>query len=228
MRELEGSLVKHIGLLRTTSPAFVIAMLSLTGFAAARNSEVVSQKTLRAKIQYCEICHGPSGRGMSGGYIPIPRIAGQTSQYIKKQLLAFAESMRDRNGSLGITSAHSVSPAMRSLLAKHFTGLTPGTVGGGPRDRVAVGKKIYDEGVPAANVAACSGCHGPDGKGKREIPRLAGQLDSYTNRELSNWSKLRGQNPLKEGAAAPMKLVAQSLSSSQIAALAAYLSHLKN
>lgn len=227
MHELEGWLLKHIGLLRATSLAFLMATFSLSGFAIGANSESVSQKSLQAKIKYCEICHGPSGRGTSGGYIPIPRIAGQTSQYIEKQLLAFSQSMRDKNSSLGITSAHSVSPAMRSLLAEHFTSLNPGAAGGGPRNLVAVGKRIYEEGVPTANVAACSGCHGPEAKGKREIPRLAGQLDSYTKRELSEWDKRRGQNPLKAGAAAPMQQVAHSLSSAQIAAVAAYLSYLK-
>lgn len=116
---------------------------------------------------------------------------------------------------------------MRPLLAAHFTSLNPDPIGDGPRDLVATGKTIYEEGVPEANVPACSGCHGPEAKGKNEIPRLAGQLNSYTEKELTDWSKQRGQNPLNEGAAAAMKQVAHSLSRSQIAAIASYLSYLK-
>jgi cytochrome c553 len=135
--------------------------------------------------------------------------------------------MRDKNSAVGMTTAHRLNPAMRPALAAHFSSLNPEPVGGGQRDLVATGKVIYEEGVPEANVVACSGCHGPEAKGKNEIPRLAGQLNSYTEKELTDWSKVRGQNPLNEGVAAPMKQIAYSLSPSQIAAIASYLSYLK-
>jgi len=135
--------------------------------------------------------------------------------------------MRDKNSSVGMTTAHVVSPAMRPPLVAYFSNLNPEPIGDGPRDLVATGKTIYEEGVPEANVPACSGCHGPEAKGKNEIPRLAGQLNSYTEKELADWSKQRGQNPLNGGVAAAMKQVAHSLSQSQIAALASYLSYLK-
>ncbi|MGC8519212.1 MAG: c-type cytochrome [Steroidobacteraceae bacterium] len=219
--------MKYIGALLAIPLAILTILLSGTRFAAGAPANSISEHILLAKIQYCQDCHGPSGRGTVGGYLPIPRIAGQAPEYIERQLLAFSKSMRDKNSSVGITSAHAVSPAMRALLAAHFSSLDPEPIGGGPRDLVATGRTIYEEGVPADNVPACSGCHGPGAKGTREIPRLAGQIDSYTERELKDWSTKRGQNPLKAGAAAPMKHVANSLSPSQIAAVAAYLSYLK-
>jgi cytochrome c553 len=220
--------MKYIGPLLGATWAILAMAFAATSIATGTDSEAVSNQSLRAKIQYCQDCHGPSGQGTSGGYLPIPRIAGQTPKYIEKQLSAFAHSMRDNNSSMGITTAHAVSPAMRPLLAAHFSGLNPAPIGEGPIDLVATGKRIYQEGVPATNVPACSGCHGPEAKGKNEIPRLAGQLNSYTARELTQWSTRRGQNPLEEGAAAAMKPIAHSLSQAQIAALAAYLSSLKN
>jgi len=219
--------MKYIGLLMTMPPAFLAIVFSATSFAAGTDTEAISNQTLQAKIQYCQDCHGKSGQGLSGGYLPIPRIAGQTPKYIEKQLQAFNEAMRDKNSDVGMTTAHALKPAMRPSLAAHFSSLNPAPIGGGPRQLVATGKIIYEEGVPAANVPSCAGCHGPEAKGKNEIPRLAGQLNSYTKKELTDWSKLRGQNPLNEGAAAPMKQVAHSLSQSQISALAAYLSYLK-
>jgi cytochrome c553 len=219
--------MKYIGLLLAMPPAIVAIVFSTTGFAAGTDTKAISKHDLQAKTQYCQDCHGPSGQGTSGGYLPIPRIAGQTSKYIEKQLLAFTESMRDKNSSVGMTTAHSVSPAMRPLLAAHFSSLNPEPIGDGPRDLVTTGKTIYEEGVPEANVPACSGCHGPEAKGKKEIPRLAGQLNSYTEKELTDWSKERGQNPSNESVAAVMTPVAHSLSQPQIAAVAAYLSYLK-
>ncbi len=214
--------------LAATPWALLALLLSTVSLTAGAEAKAISAADLRAKIQYCQDCHGPSGRGTVGGYLPIPRIAGQTPEYIERQLLAFAHSMRDKNSSLGITSAHSLSPAMRLLLAAHFSGLNPAPIGQGPRNLVATGRTIYEEGVPTDNIPACSGCHGPSAKGMNKIPRLAGQLDSYIVRELTNWSKVRGQNPLKAGASAPMKHIAHNLSAAQIAALAAYLSYLKN
>lgn len=225
IRQSNGSLMKYFAHLLLMSPAVVWIVLCTTSIAAGANT--ISEHALQAKIQYCQDCHGPSGEGTSGGYLPIPRIAGQTPQYIERQLLAFADSMRDKDSSMGITSAHTVSPAMRALLAAHFSGLDPPPIGRGPRDLVTTGRAIYQEGVPAANVPACSGCHGPEANGRREIPRLAGQLNSYTKNELAEWSKKRGQNPLVEGPAAAMKPIADSLSRAQIAAIAAYLSYLK-
>lgn len=219
--------MKYIGLLLTMPPAILAMAFSTKTFAAGTDTEAISNQDLQGKIQYCQECHGMSGQGLSGGYLTIPRIAGQTPKYIEKQLLAFNNGMRDKNSAVGITTAHALNPAMRPALAAHFSSLNPEPTGGGPRDLVATGKTIYEEGVPESNVAACSGCHGPEAKGNNEIPRLAGQLNSYIEKELTDWSKVRGQNPLNEGAAAAMKQVAHSLSPSQIAALAAYLSYLK-
>jgi cytochrome c553 len=219
--------MKYIGLLLATPPAILAIVFSTKSFAAGANTEAISKHDLQAKTQFCQDCHGMSGQGLSGGYLPIPRIAGQTPNYIEKQLRAFSESMRDKNSSVGMTTSHDVIPAMRPPLAAYFSNLNPDPIGDGPRDLVATGKTIYEEGVPEANVPACSGCHGPEAKGKNEIPRLAGQLNSYTVKELADWSKKRGQNPLNEGVAAAMKQVAQNLSESQIAALASYLSNLK-
>ena len=207
--------------------ALSASILAIAGVGrAAETGASVSTRDLQAKIEYCQTCHGLSGQGYKA-FLPMPRIAGQTTQYIDSQLLAFIKSLRDKNISIDMAKVHDLSTAMRFALAAHFTSLDPEPIGDGPRDLVATGKTIYAEGVPETNVAACSGCHGPEAKGKDKIPRLAGQLYSYTEKELTDWSKVRGQNPSNEGVAAAMTPVAHSLSAPQISALAAYLSYLK-
>ncbi len=91
---------------------------------------------------------------------------------------------------------------------------------------MAKGKTIYDDGVPEANVAACAACHGPDAKGRDEIPRLAGQIFQYTVKQLTSWGKERGQGTAVDTSAI-MAPTAHNLTPSQIAALAAYVSSLK-
>jgi hypothetical protein len=48
--------------------------------------------------------------------------------------------------------AHVLSPAMVTALATHFKDLNPKPLGGAPKELVAAGKKIYEEGLPESNV----------------------------------------------------------------------------
>ena len=181
--------------------------------------------TLQAKAQYCTDCHGMSGQGYRG-YYPIPRLAGQTTEYFENSLRSFVEHAREIHLAITMSKAHgSLSPEMRAALAEHFKDLNPKPFGNAPRQLVDAGKKIFEEGVPEANVPACSACHGPEAKGTAAIPRLAGQLYPYTVKELANWSTERGQNPSSSDTSAIMQPIAHSLDKSQIEAVAAYLAY---
>jgi cytochrome c553 len=179
---------------------------------------------VEAKMEYCLDCHGPSGQGYRG-YFPIPRLAGQQTEYVKNQLQAFVEHRRTNNVMFNV--AHSLSPAMIAALAADFRALNPRPIGGGPRGLIGAGERIFQNGVPDANVAACAACHGPEAQGNEEIPRLAGQLPEYTFNKLTNWSKERGQNPAMPDTSAVMSPVAHSLTRPQVEAVAAYLSYLE-
>ena len=181
--------------------------------------------TLQAKAQYCTDCHGMSGQGYRG-YYPIPRLAGQTTEYFENSLRSFVEHAREIHLAITMSRAHgSLSPEMRAALAGHFKDLNPKPYGNAPRQLVDAGKKIFEEGVPDANVPACSACHGPEAKGTAAIPRLAGQLYPYTVKELANWSTERGQNPRSPDTSAIMQPIAHSLDKSQIEAVSAYLAY---
>jgi cytochrome c553 len=207
--------------LRTGLLAFV---LSAACGAICADTSAAANSEIEAKLAYCQDCHGPSGQGYRG-YFPMPRLAGQQTEYLKNQLQAFVEHRRTNNIMFNV--AHSLSPAMIAALAADFRALNPQPLGGGPRSLMATGEKIFQDGVPDANVAACAACHGPDAQGSGEIPRLAGQLHDYIFNKLTNWSKERGLNPAKPDTAAIMSPVAHSLSRPQVEAVAAYLSYLK-
>ena len=204
--------------------AVLAVVLSVAGRADDRGAAALSRQDLQAKLEYCKTCHGLSGQGYYG-YFPIPRLAGQQPKYLENQLRAFIE--RRRTNPVMLNVAHSLSPSMVAALAAHFRDLDPRPFGGGPRDRVAAGRTIYQEGLPESNVPACSACHGQEAKGQDEIPRLAGQLFPYTVKELTNWSRERGQGGTKDDTSAIMAATAHNLTQSQIAAIAAYLSYLQ-
>jgi cytochrome c553 len=201
--------------------AFAIANAS---WAEDARKGAVPEKEVQAKLQYCKVCHGVSAQGFRG-YYPIPRLAGQQPTYLENQLQAFIEHRRTNNVMFNV--AHSLSSSMVAALAANFNTLNPPPLGGAPRQLVATGEKIFQDGLPDQDIAACAACHGPNGAGAGLIPRLAGQLYPYVIDKLVNWGKERGQNPKIPDTSAIMSPVAHSLNKSQIEAVAAYVSSLK-
>lgn len=199
--------------------AWLVAVLALAFTGSTRGEDYVARQDAQAKLQYCEVCHGVSAQGYPG-YYPIPRLAGQQVDYIKSQLQGFAEQKRTNN--IMFSVGHVLSPAMITALATSFRDLNPKPLGGAPKELVADGKKIYEEGVPSAGVTACASCHGRDAKGSGQFPRLAGQLYLYVSLQLTNWSKERG-----EALSSVMVPIARGLTDEQIKAVAAYVSYLE-
>ena len=201
-----------------------ILAIVVTTAARAQDTNAVSKQDVQAKLTYCEVCHGPSARGFAG-YYPIPQLAGQQPEYLTNQLQAFVEHRRVNPVMFSV--GHVLSPAMIAALAANFHDLNPPPLGGAPKELVATGKKIFDDGIPSGNVPACASCHGPDAKGNGPFPRLAGQLYPYTVRALGIFEQERGQNPAKPDTSAIMQPIAHSLTEAQIKAVAAYVCDLE-
>jgi cytochrome c553 len=164
----------------------------------------------------CTWCHGTSAQG----FWISPRLAGQRAQYIEKQLLSFSQHTRDNPSSKqymwGAVAA--LSPQAARDLAIYFSALPPEAANDGDRGLVTVGRTLYEEGNADANIVSCLVCHGPNGEGVGEIPRLGGLEYSYLKRRLAQWGE--GYH----AAAQPMPLIASKLSPDQVEALASYLS----
>lgn len=208
-----------------------IAILAVAFSTAARASDdkvaaAVSKHDLQAKVDYCETCHGLSAKGFIG-YYPVPRLAGQQVEYIENELKGFVGRKRANTETPSKTNimfnvGHVLSPAMINALATYFHDLNPRPVGGAPKEIVAAGKKIFEDGVSSADVPACGACHGADAKGNGAIPRLAGQLYPYVVTQLTGWAKERTEE--NSNIMAP---IAHGLTDSQINAVAAYVSTLE-
>jgi cytochrome c553 len=201
--------------------AIALATLLSAGATDAqdKNAAAVSRQDVQAKLRYCEVCHGVAAQGYPGFY-PIPRLAGQQIPYLENQLQGFAENKRTNNIMFNV--GHALSPAMITALATNFYDLNPKPLRNAPRELVEAGRKIYDQGVPSANVPSCASCHGTSGKGDGQFPRLAGQLYAYVALQLTNWSKERAENTSDI-----MTPIARGLTEPQIKAVAAYVSYLE-
>ncbi|HML13015.1 MAG TPA: c-type cytochrome [Xanthobacteraceae bacterium] len=210
--------MRTVGLARLLHTAMIAVALAAAGRADG------AERGLAGKIEYCKTCHGLAGQGYLG-YFAMPRLAGQQEAYLGNQLHAFTE--RRRTNPVMFNVAHALSPSMVASLAAHFRHLNPPPFGGGPRNLVARGKTIYEEGIPESNVPACSACHGPDGTGRDEIPRLAGQLYPYTVKALRSWARERGQGSAQPDVSAVMAPTAHNMNPAEISAVAAYVSTLR-
>ena len=215
-----GRMVKRRSVLATA----VFAVFFCAPAAHALDDKAVSPQELKAKTDYCKTCHGLSGQGFRGSF-PMPRLAGQSPEYLQNQLQAFID--RRRTNPVMFNVAHVLNPPLQKALAEHFRELNPKPLGGAPRELVGEGKRIYQEGVPAANVPPCASCHGPEAKGADAFPRLAGQLNDYIIKKLTNWDKERGQQKDQPDNSAIMQPIAHDLTEAQIRAVAAYVSYLE-
>jgi cbb3-type cytochrome c oxidase subunit III len=206
--------------------AMVAIIVSVAAHVDGAHAAGVSQHDLKAKLDYCEVCHGIDARGFVG-YYPVPRLAGQQVEYVENELKGFVERKRENTTTPEKTNVmfnvgHVLSPEMIKALATSFHALNPKPLGGAPKDLVDAGKKIFEGGVPSANVPPCASCHGPDAKGNGAIPRLAGQLYPYIVTQLTSWAKER-----TETNSSIMAPIAHGLTESQINAVAAYVSYLE-
>jgi cytochrome c553 len=212
------------GLRLISQTALLTIGLTTLAHAEDTSAGTVSEKEVQSKLAYCEVCHGVSAQGFHG-YYPIPRLAGQPTEYLKNQLQAFVE--RRRTSNIMFNVGHVLSPDMINALTTDFSELNPKPLGGGPTEPIADGKKIFENGIADANVPPCASCHGPEAKGNGPFPRLAGQLYDYVVNKLTNWEKERGQNPASPDTSAMMQPIAHSLTQPQIKAVAAYVSTLE-
>lgn len=203
--------------------AAFVGVVPVAAIAQGLAKNVAPPPDLQAKVQYCKTCHGLSGQGFHGA-IPIPRLAGQQTEYFENQLGAFLERRRESKFMFGVV--HALTPEMIAALSAHFHDLNAKPLGGAPKDLIAAGKKLYEEGA-GNDVPACGSCHGEDAKGNGPFPRLAGQLHDYVFNKLVNWSKERGQDPAKPDTSAIMEPIAHGLSQEQVRAVAAYLNYLE-
>src|SRR5262252_6137715 len=187
--------------------AILITVFTGTLRAEDTDGPAFSQEDLEAKLTYCETCHGLSAQGFRG-YSVMPRLAGQQTEYLENQLRAFIERRRESKFMSAVASA--LSPTMLPALAAHFKDLNPKPLKGAPKDLVAAGKKLYEEGIPETNIQPCAMCHGPDAKGEGTAPRLAGQLHDYVARTLRNWTKERCRDRENAALSVVMEPIANS------------------
>jgi cytochrome c553 len=138
------------------------------------NDPNVSGKVMA--VRWCATCHGKDGQARS----PIfPRLAGQQRDYIVAQLHDLRDRSRSDRAAIvymwGV--ARNLTDKQIYELADYFSSQKPMRGQRSNSPLLAMGQKIFEQGIPGG--VACNSCHGLDGGGMGEIPRIAGQHSEY-------------------------------------------------
>jgi cytochrome c553 len=170
----------------------------------------------KEKAAQCASCHGADGNSVNPEF---PKLAGQHEQYLVKQLDYFAKGQRQSD--IMKPMALMLDEQGREDVAAYFSSQKR-TIGEADPKLVELGQQIYRAGNPVSKVAACMGCHGPDGAGNpaARYPSLDGQNAKYVENQLHGFAEGRRVN---ENARKMMQILASRLTNKEIRAVASYI-----
>lgn len=165
----------------------------------------------------CAACHGADG---NSGIPANPKLAEQHPQYLVKQLQEFKSGKRN-NAVMKAFAAALSDQDMRNI-ASWLTSKQAKAGFAKDKELVALGERIYRGGILERQIAACAGCHSPNGAGvPSQYPRLSGQHADYSSAQLAAFRDGARRNSL------PMTQVAAKLNDREIKAVADYIAGLK-
>ncbi|MBS0506284.1 MAG: cytochrome c4 [Proteobacteria bacterium] len=203
---------------------FMAAALAAPAFSAIAQGQAPAQPAkpdlAKGEASYaavCAACHAADGNSSIAAN---PVLAQQHPAYLVKQLQEFKSGKRADPVMQGMAAMLS-DDDMRNVAAwlasqKAKDGFAK------DKDLVSLGERIYRGGIQNRSIAACAGCHSPNGAGiPVQYPRLSGQHADYTVKQLNDF------RDGKRGNSAQMHDVAAYLTDREIKAVADYISGLR-
>jgi cytochrome c553 len=174
----------------------------------------------------CVACHAADGNSTTPAN---PKLAGQHPEYLIKQLQEFKSGKRENAIMSGFASAMS-DEDMRNV-AFWLASQKPKDGFATDKDLVRLGERIYRGGIANRQIAACAGCHSPNGAGiPAQYPRLAGQHADYTVAQMKAFrdhgNKGRDEKAGR-GNSTQMAQIAAQMSDREIKAVADYIAGLR-
>jgi cytochrome c553 len=197
-----------------TAPAAAPASAAAAPAAAAKPD--LNQGSARFGA-VCASCHGADG---NSGVPANPKLAQQHPEYLVKQLQEFKNGKRPSPIMQGfaaqLTEADMKNVAFWAGSQKAKAGFAK------DKELVALGERIYRGGIAERQVAACAGCHSPNGAGvPAQYPRLSGQHADYTAAQLTAFREGVRKNSIQ------MTQVASRMNDREIRAVADYIAGLR-
>jgi cytochrome c553 len=199
----------------TAAATAALLTLAVPGARADAPDAFAQAHARKIATTVCGTCHGRDGNNMNPKY---PRLAGQNANYLAAQLKAFRAQTRGDPDAIGYMwgMASQLDDATIDALAAYYAAQKAEPGARGDSGEANRGKEIYERGVAAQGVPACSSCHGPDAHGLQDFPRLAGQHGQYVLKQLGSFQSNMRNVAIMHG-------VAQNLNLTDMDAVAAFL-----
>jgi cytochrome c553 len=217
MPTLTPNAARRRSLRQAAAPLLAAAgLLALGGAARAADADASAQAHAeQLAVTVCGTCHGRDGNSTNPKF---PRLAGQNANYLAAQLKAFRSQSRGDPDAIGYMwgMAAELDDATIEALAQYYAGQQAVPSAAGTSAEIERGRDIFEHGVPAQGVPACSACHGTDAHGKQDYPRLAGQHAQYVLKQLASFQSNMRNVAIMHG-------VAQNLRLTEMDAVAAFL-----
>jgi cytochrome c553 len=165
----------------------------------------------------CAACHGADG---NSGTPANPKLAQQHPEYIVKQLQEFKSGKRPSPVMQGF--AAQLTEADMANIAAFVGGKKAKSGFAKDKELVTMGERIFRGGIADRQVAACAGCHSPNGAGiPSQFPRISGQHADYTAGQLVAFRDGARKN------SAVMAQIAAKMNDREIKAVADYIAGLR-
>ena len=184
---------------------FMAAALATPALSALAQGDKPAKPDLaKGEASYsavCAACHAADGNSTITAN---PVLAQQHPEYLVKQLQEFKSGKRNNAIMAGFASMLT-DEDMKNIA--YWVASKPAKAGfSSDKDLVALGERIYRGGIADRQIAACAGCHSPNGAGiPAQYPRLAGQHAAYTEAQLKAFRDgSRHNNAQMTGVAAKM------------------------
>jgi cytochrome c553 len=192
------------------------ALLCLQGAAWGADEAAQMQRGEELVMGRCFLCHGATGDSSSPLY---PKLAGQNSGYMLKQLRNFKRGERESSDMRKVVADLDEND-MQSA-AFFFSRQQPSRGNSAYAEMRALGEKLFSQGDPARGLKPCRECHGDNGAGSATLPRIAGQHTLYIETQLTLFEERKRTNDN-----AQMQDVAKRLTTDEVRAVAEYLRRL--
>ena len=189
------------------------ALLCLQGAAWGADGAAQMQRGEELVMGRCFLCHGATGDSSSPLY---PKLAGQNSEYMLKQLRNFKRGERESSDMRKVV-ADMEENDMQSV-AFFFSRQQPSRGNSAYAEMRALGEKLFSQGDRARGLKPCRECHGDNGAGSATLPRIAGQHTLYIETQLTLFEERKRTNDN-----AQMQDVAKRLTTDEVRAVAEYL-----
>lgn len=163
---------------------WTMAMVIFTTALGAAGDVLASERVNELVKTRCSTCHGSTGQSSNADF---PKLAGQNSDYLVRQMFNFqtrarksTEMEKEMTGLTGNDIEELANYFSRQQLlpaVRHDKGLSE------------AGRAFYFTGSPERGISACAVCHGDRARGARLLPRVAGQHARYLAVQLRRFAE---------------------------------------